>query len=107
MIEAAKAVGDHKDVLFIDASQDYHPGKNQNALTDENMEKILNAYEASEEIEKYAHLAGYDELKKNDFNLNIPRHVDTFEEAAEINTLEGELAEVCGKMSNLLKEVAA
>ena len=82
---------------------------------DENMEKILNAYEAREEIEKYAHLASYDELKENDFNLNIPRYVDTFEEEAEIDikavqkeidTLENELVEVRGKMANTLKEVA-
>ena len=114
--EKGGANEDRKDVLFIDASQDYQPGKNQNALMDEHMDKILNAYEAREEIEKYAHLASYDELKENDFNLNIPRYVDTFEEEAEIdieavqqeiNTLEGELAEVRGKMANLLKEVAA
>ena len=104
-----------KDVLFIDASQDYQPGKNQNALLDEHMEKILNAYEKREEVKKYTHLASYDELKENDFNLNIPRYVDTFEEEAEIDietvqqeidTLESELAEVRGKMANLLKEVA-
>ena len=106
---------DRKDVLFIDASQDYQPGKNQNALMDENMEKILNAYAARQKQEKYAHLASYDELKENDFNLNIPRYVDTFEEEAkidikavqqEIDTLEGELAEVRSRMANLLKEVA-
>ena len=52
---------------------------------DENMEKILNAYEAREKQEKYAHLTSYDKLKQNDFNLNIPRYVDTFEEEAEID----------------------
>lgn len=104
-----------KDILFIDASQDYQPGKNQNALMDEHMEKILNTYEKREEVKKYAHLASHDELKENDFNLNIPRYVDTFEEEAEIDveavqqeisTLENELAAVRGKMANLLKEVA-
>ena len=113
--EKGGANEDRKDVLFIDASQEYQPSKNQNALIDENMEKILNAYEVREEMEKYAHLASYDELKENDFNLNIPRYVDTFEEEGEINieavqkeidTLEGELAEVRHKMANLLKEVA-
>jgi len=53
-----------KDLLFIDASQDYQPSKIQNALMDEHMENILNAYEAREEVEKYAHLASYVELKK-------------------------------------------
>ena len=114
--EKGGANEDRKDVIFIDASQDYQLGKNQNALMDENMEKILNAYEVHEEIEKYAHLASYDELKENDFNLNIPRYVNTFEEETEIDietvqqkidTLEGELVEVRVKMTNLLKEVAA
>lgn len=104
-----------KDVFFIDASQDYQPGKNQNVLIDENMEKILNTYEARQRQEKYAHLASYDEIKENDFNLNIPRYVDTFEEEEEIDIeavqkeieqLETELTEVRGKMANLLKELA-
>jgi type I restriction enzyme M protein len=104
-----------KDVLFIDASQDYQPGKNHNTLLDEHMEKILNAYEKREKIEKYTHLASFDELQENDFNLNIPRYVDSFEEEAEIDielvqqeidTLEGELEEVRNKMTKLLKEVA-
>ena len=105
-----------KDVLFIDASNDYRPGKNQNALLDEHLEKILNVYEERKEVEKYAHLASFEELKENDFNLNIPRYVDTFEEEAEIDieavqkeidTLESELAVVRGKMATLLMEVAA
>jgi len=103
-----------KDILFIDAGQDYQPGKNQNALLDEHLEKILSAYEKREEIGKYTHLASYDELKENDFNLNISRYVDTFEEEAEIDikavqqeidTLESEWADARGKMKNLLKEV--
>ena len=114
--EKGGANEDRKDVLFIDASQDYQPGKKQNVLIDEHMEKILNTYEARQRQEKYAHLASYDEIKENDFNLNIPRYVDTFEEEAEIDieavqqeidTLEGELAEVRGKMANLIKELAA
>lgn len=114
--EKGGANEDRNDVLFIDASQDYQPGKNQNTLMDENMEKILNVYEARQKQEKYTYLASYGELKENDFNLNIPRYVDTFEiepeidiqaVQQEINTLEGELAEVRGKMANLLKEVVA
>lgn len=78
------------------------------------MEKILNAYEARERQEKYAHLASYDELKENDFSPNISCYVDTFQEEAEIDietvqkeidTLENELVEVRGKMANLMKEV--
>ena len=106
----------YKNVLFIDASQDYQPGKKQNTLMDEHVKKILNAYEKRKKVKKYAHLASYDELKENDFNLNIPRYVDTFEEEAEIDieavqqeidTLENELVEVRNKMTNLLKEAGA
>ena len=114
--EKGGAYKDRKDILFIDASQDYQPGKNQNALMDEHVEKILGAYDKREEVEKYAYLASYDELKGNDFNLNIPRYVDTFEEETEIDieavqqeidTLESELAKVRDKMAYFLKEVAA
>ena len=105
-----------KDVLFIDASNDYQPGKNQNALLDEHVEKILKTYEERKEVEKYAHLATLPEIEENDFNLNIPRYVDTFEEEAEIdiqavqqeiNTLESELTEVRKKMTTLLHELTA
>ncbi|MCY3675312.1 MAG: type I restriction-modification system subunit M [Paracoccaceae bacterium] len=105
---------DRKDILFIDASQDYQSGKNQNTLLEEHIKKILSAYEKRKEIEKYSYLASYDELEENDFNLNIPRYVDTYEEEdeidieavqQEINTLENELIEVRGKMASLLKEV--
>ena len=100
-----------KDVLFIDASREYQSGKNQNMLLDEHTQKILQTYEARQSIDKYAHLALPKEIEENDYNLNIPRYVDTFEEEAEIDiaalqkeidTLESELAEVRGKMRKIM-----
>lgn len=70
---------DNRDVLFIDASNDFIKEKNQNKLTKENIEKIVETYKRRETVEKYSHLATFDEIKENDFNLNIPRYVDTFE----------------------------
>ena len=103
-----------QDVLFIEASRDYQPGKNQNSLTDEQIAKILTTYDQRTAQDKYAYLASFDELKENDFNLNILRYVDTFEEEPdidiqavqqEINQLEGELSEVRAKMALLLREM--
>lgn len=103
-----------KDVLFIDASKEYQPGKNQNALLDEHLDKIVRAYQKREGIDKYAHLAGVTEIEENDFNLNVPRYVDTFEEEEEIDIdavqeeikqLEKELAQVRDKMRKMLKEI--
>jgi len=103
-----------KDVIFIDASRDYLPSKNQNALSDEHIRKIVETVQARREIEKYAHVAPFAEIKENDFNLNIPRYVDTFEEEAvididavqvEIEQLEKELVEVRARMAAMLKEI--
>ena len=71
-----------RDVLFIDASGDgnYEKGKNQNILRDCDIARIVSAYTARKNIEKYSYLASFDEIRENDFNLNIPRYVDTFEE---------------------------
>ena len=73
-----------RDVLFIDASKDFKKNKTRNELTDEHIEKIFQAFIARKDIEKYAHLASFEEIKENDYNLNIPRYVDTFEEEEEI-----------------------
>ncbi len=70
----------NRDVYFIDASKEFDKGKNQNIMTDAHIEKILEAYKSREEIAKFAHLASYEEIVENDYNLNIPRYVDTFEE---------------------------
>ena len=77
-----------KDVLFIEASREYEKGKNQNTLTKENIQKILEIYKNYKEIEKYSYIATMDEIKENEYNLNIKRYVDTFEEEEEIDIEE-------------------
>jgi type I restriction enzyme M protein len=103
-----------KEVLFVDASRDYVPGKNQNALSAAHIEKIIQTYRERKAVEKYAHVAAVKEIKENDFNLNIPRYVDTFEEETEIDIdavqieidgLEKELADVRTQMAEKLKEI--
>ena len=74
-------------VLFIDASREYRDGKNQNFLTEENLAKILDTYGERQIVDKYSHLASFEEIAGHDFNLNIPRYVDTFEEEEEIDLL--------------------
>ena len=81
-----KKCREHSDnILFIDASDDYEKAKNQNYLTNENIEKIIDTYANRKDIEKYSHLASMQEIKENDYNLNIPRYVDTFEEEEVID----------------------
>lgn len=103
-----------RDVLFIDASRDFIPGKNQNTLSNEHFERIVVGFKARKAVDKYAYLAKPEELTENDFNLNIPRYVDTFEEEAEIDVaavqreidqLEAELVEVRARMKAHLKEL--
>ena len=69
-------------VLFIDASREFTAGKNQNLLSMDNIEKIVRTFEKRENVDKYAYLAKHEEIAENDYNLNIPRYVDTFEEAS-------------------------
>jgi len=77
-----------KDVLFIDASKEFEKGKNQNYISDENINKILETYRARKDVDKYAHVASNEEIKENEYNLNIPRYVDTFEEEEPIDLQE-------------------
>nr|MCU0755003.1 SAM-dependent methyltransferase [Xanthomonadales bacterium] len=104
----------YRKVLFVDASRDFQPGKNQNALLDEHLARIVEVFRSRRPIPRYAHLASPEEIAGNDYNLNIPRYVDTFEEEAEIDVaaveqeieqLEGELAEVRVRMKQYLKEL--
>ncbi|MBD8048675.1 MULTISPECIES: type I restriction-modification system subunit M [Eubacteriales] len=107
---------DRKDILFIDASGDeyYDKGKNQNKLREEDIQRIIDAYEKYENIEKFAYVASIDEVKENDYNLNIPRYVDTFEEeelvdiekvAKSIADIKEELAEVEAQLAKYLHEL--
>ncbi len=103
-----------RDILFIDASRDFLASKNQNVLRDEDIKRITDLYKKRKAVDKYSYPAGFDEIKENDFNLNIPRYVDSFEEEEEIDIdavqkeidqLEKELAEVKAKMAEKLKEI--
>ncbi|USS92553.1 type I restriction-modification system subunit M [Fructobacillus americanaquae] len=76
------------DVLFIDASKGFEKQKNSNKLRQEDIEKIVDTYLKREDVEKYAHVATMDEIRENDFNLNIPRYVDTFEEEEPIDLVK-------------------
>lgn len=110
------------NVLFIDASRQYESGKNQNRLREEDIKHIVDIYrkfssgklEAGIVEEKYAYVATVKEIEENDFNLNIPRYVDTFEEEEEVDIsavqqqiekLENELAAVRKEMNKYLKEL--
>ncbi len=93
---------ENKDnILFIDASNEFEKGKNQNNLTDANVEKIVDTFVKRETIDKYSYVASMDEIKENDYNLNIPRYVDTFEEEEPID-----LAAVSERIANIDKEIA-
>lgn len=103
-----------KDVLFIDASREFLDGKNQNYLRPEDIEKIVKTHKTFKTVEKYAYRATFEEIQENEFNLNIPRYVDTFEEEEEIDVdavqeeignLEAELAVTRKEITHYLKEL--
>lgn len=72
--------GNSNNICIIDASKEFESGKAQNYITDEHIEKIVKAYSDRAEVERYCHIATMEEIIENDYNLNIPRYVDTFKE---------------------------
>lgn len=107
---------DGRDVLFIDASKKFEKGKKQNAMTDDHIDEVLELYSNRETVEKEAFLASFEDIEKNDFNLNIPRYVDTFEkeEDVDLNALlidmkktDEELEQVQGEFLSLLKDLTS
>ncbi|GHV87510.1 type I restriction-modification system subunit M [Spirochaetia bacterium] len=111
----------HRDLVFIDASKKdekgklrYIKGKNQNILTEKNIEDIVSAYKKRKNAERFVHIASIKEIRENDYNLNIPRYVDTFEEEEvidieevqrNIKRIKTELARAEAQMDVYLKEL--
>lgn len=103
-----------KDILFIEASKEFKVGKKQNTLTDENAEKIVSTYVGRREIEKFSRKVTLDEIVENDYNLNITRYVDTFEEEdpvdivatiEELKAIDPELKKLEKQMETYLKQL--
>ncbi|MCL5113537.1 MAG: type I restriction-modification system subunit M [Patescibacteria group bacterium] len=105
---------DPDNILFIDASKHFEKGKNQNHLRPEDIDKIIQTFNDRQDEDKYSHLASLEEIKENDYNLNIPRYVDTFEEEEEIDlnevtkeikTLETKEDEINKRIATFTKEL--
>ena len=102
------------NILFIDASRHFEKVGNQNVLTNAHVDKIIEAYRMREDIEKYVHVASLDEVAENDYNLNIPRYVDTFEEedpvdiaavAKDLKVLETDMQETDKTIAGFCREL--
>ena len=107
---------ENKDVLFIDASKNFEKGKNQNVLRKEDIDKIIDTYKERKDVDKYAHVATIDEIKENDYNLNIPRYVDTFEPeppvdlgklTKEMEETQKEIEQTQGELLGMMKELTS
>ena len=105
---------DERDVLFIDASKHFEKGKNQNRLRESDIDKIIETYQQRKSEDKYSHVATLDEIAENDYNLNIPRYVDTFEPepeidlaavTAEIKQLDASTADIDSKIAKYTQEL--
>ncbi len=112
--EEGGANAGRRDVLFVDASKEFTPGKTQNLMDAAHIAKVLQTYTDRAEVERFSHRATPQEIAEKDFNLNIPRYVDTFEPEEEIDVgavqreieqIEAELVEVRGKMQGYLREL--
>lgn len=108
LVLKSKRNGNSDNILFIDASKEFNSGKNQNEMTDAHIQKIVNAYIARQNVDKFAHVATIDEIKANGYNLNIPRYVDTFEEETEIDLakVRTELTEIQARKQTALSKIS-
>jgi type I restriction enzyme M protein len=104
------------DVLFVDASREYEPGKKQNRLRDDDITRIVGAVDTRQNVDRYSRLATVEEIRENEFNLSISRYVDTYEREEsvdlvavqrEIDHIERDLAEVRRDISQRLRTLQA
>ena len=95
------------DVLFIDSSKNCIKKSKQNDMNEEHINKIISTYRERKEIEKYSHLASYEEIVKNDYNLNIPRYVDTSEEKKlpDLKEVVKDIIEIDNEIEKVNKEL--
>lgn len=107
LVLKSKRNGNAGNILFIDASKEFKPGKVQNELTDENIQKIVETYRNRVDVERYAHVATMKEIEENGWNLNIPRYVDTSEpeEEIDIQAVKAELADITAKKQAAIDRV--
>jgi type I restriction enzyme M protein len=114
LFDKSRRVGGKSEVMFIDASREYEKSTNRNRLRKQDIDKIVTTFRKRRTVDKYAYLADYEEIEKNEFNLNIPRYVDTFGPEPEIDIkavqeeieeIEKALAKTRKKMDRYLKEL--
>jgi type I restriction enzyme M protein len=103
-----------ESILFIDASQHFEKVKTQNVLQDDHIAEIVNTYRERTTKDKYSYVATLEEVKENDYNLNIPRYVDTFEEeepidltavAQDLKALEKDIADTDTTIADFCKQL--
>ena len=103
-----------RSVLFIDASKEFRKDKAQNYMDPEHINKIVEAYKNRQDIDKFAHLATFEEIKENDYNLNIPRYVDTSEPEPEIDlaavtadmeSIDADIKNTSSELLGMMKEL--
>ena len=97
-----------KDVFFVEASSLFRSATAQSVMADEHIDAILDAVEKRQDIERFCRVVQPDEIEENDYNLNITRYVDTFEEEEEVDIEANlkEMAEIDAELVKLEKEMA-
>lgn len=114
LVFKGRGIRQNTNILFIDGSNDFQKDKNKNKLSEENINKIIDTYEKRETIDKYSYLASLEDIKENDYNLNIPRYVDTFEEeivtplpeiVQELSVIQQEIEETSQKLLNMFEDL--